>query len=134
MFTQRVLYDNTPVYFLLYPKEKPKKNYYEFNVAYSGTYPYAHLHRENFKILDFSSKRESWSMEELMGLYRKEYKEGGVLKLKLPIETSDKAVYELSKRKRLYYGFIKASDSLVSNDKTPFITDYCGDSGIWTWV
>ena len=127
----RVIYNNTPVYFLLYPKEKLKRNYYEFNVVYSGTYPYAKLHRENFEILDFSSKRESWSMGELMGLYRKEYKEGGVLKLRLPIEVYKPFVddYGLSKRERVYYGFIKASDSLVSNDKTPFITDYCGDVG-----
>ena len=125
----RVLYNKVPVHYLLYPSEKPKEDYYEFNVDYLGS-SYK-LHNEKYEILNFSFQ-EDWTLEKIMNLYRKEYKNhDGTLILKFPVEdySSGNNNYWLSKGKKLYYGFIQTSDSIISNEKTAFITESCGDIG-----
>ena len=148
-----IQYKNAPIYYLLHPDKKPKADLYKLYLNQDGKYigkynVITSLANPN-QIGDLQVTKP-WTIEDVMKLYRAEYKQSVDTILTFSLTTnaygeeynnprlstgnSDELVY-ISEKTSLtnnykrpnqlkFYGYINAKDSLKASDNIPLITHY----------
>lgn len=126
----RILYNNIPIYYMLFPEKIPKHELYTCSTATCN----------KFEKISFNSSK-SFNIEEIMKLYRAEYNNSLDTVLhymylrsweKLDNKTiRDNKIHpvgDIRYNSAKFYGIIPAGESVQSSNDIPFISHVCGST------